>query len=247
MLIDDMKRGVFGDASEKIYNDLEGLEQITTMDDKAPHRTTDKMIFSLGTEHSDKAKTAIVAPGTIYGQGRGPAKQRSHQVPELARNTLEKGYGIKVNAGKTMWNNIYVRDLSNLYLKLVEEAAAGGSTAEWEGKPAVWGAEGYYFCENGEHVWGEVAQWIATEAHKQDLIKSDEVKSVSAEEAAKLSNYGQALWGANSRAKARRAREALKWEATGPSLKDEIKATVEFEAKKLGLVPGHAKVAAGDA
>lgn len=83
-----------------------------------------------------------------------------------------------------------MNDLSDLYLKLVEEAAAGGSTAEWPGKPAVWGGEGYYFCEGGEHVWGDVSQWVATEAHKLGLIKTDEVKSIGKEEADKCTPFG---------------------------------------------------------
>lgn len=160
---------------------------------------------------------------------------------------MEKGHGVKVGQGKTRWSNVNVHDLSDLYLKLVENAAAGGSTAEWPDKPALWGPEGYFFSENGEHVWGDISQLVATEAQKQGLIKSDEVKSISAEEAKELTPFGHALWGANSRSRAKRAREALKWKPTGASIQDTVKAVVEYEAKTLGLKPGHAKVAAGDA
>ena len=92
-----------------------------------------------------------------------------------------------------------------------------------------------------------MSQWVATEAHKQGLLETDEVKSISADEAGQLTNYGQALWGCNSRCRARRAREVLGWKPTGPTLSDEISATVEVEARTLGLKPGHAKKAAGDA
>lgn len=242
-----MKTSTFGEASDTIYDDLEGVSKVTNLPDDAPHRDVDKVVLSAGSAHADRVKTAIVCPPTIYAAGRGPGNQRSHQVPELARSTLEKGHGVKVNAGKTIWSNVHVHDLSDLYLKLVENAAAGGSLAEWPGKPALWGAEGYYFSENDEHVWGEVSQWIADEAHKQGLIKTKKVESISPEEAGKLTPKGQALWGANSRSRAKRAREVLKWKPTGGPLKDEIKASVEHEAKSLGLKPGHAKVAAGDA
>ena len=160
---------------------------------------------------------------------------------------LERGYGLRVNAGKTYWNNVHVHDLSNLYLKLVEEAAAGGSTSEWEGKRPVWGAEGYYFCESGEHVWGEVSQWIVTEAHKQELLKTNEVKSLSKEEADECTPHGSAMWGCNSRAHAKRARELLRWQPKAPGLRECIKPAVDLEAKKLGMKPGHAKIAAGEA
>lgn len=229
-----------------MYDDLEGVSEMTSLPEDAPHRNVDMIVLEAGTKYSDRVKTAIVCPPTIYGEGRGPGNQRSHQVPALAHSTLEFGYGVKVNAGKTFWGNVHVHDLSDLYLKLVEEAAAGGSTAEWPGKPALWGAEGYFFCEGGEHAWGDVSQWVATEAHKQGLIKTDEVRSLTKEEADKCTFWGSALWGANSRARAKRAREALKWEPKAPSLHDDIKRTVELEAKNLGMKPGHAKGAAGE-
>ena len=245
--MEDMSTKMFGEESKSIYDDLEGVSKVTSLPEDAPHRKVDKIILAAGAETSGAVKAAVVCPPTIYGAGRGPDNKRSHQLPELARATLQKGHGVKVGKGKTLWSNVHVHDLSDLYLKLVESAAAGGSVAEWEGKPALWGEEGYFFSENSEHVWGEVSQWVATEAHKQGLINTDEVKSMTPEEANEVTFYGAALWGCNSRSRAKRAREALKWEPSGPSLKDEVKAAVDFEAKKLELKPGHAKVAAGDA
>ncbi|KAK3696893.1 hypothetical protein LTR37_017723 [Vermiconidia calcicola] len=247
LLMDDMKTDTYGEDSKNVYDDLEGVSKVTSLPDDAPHRGADKIVLAAGAEHSDKIQTAIVCPPTIYGEGRGPDNKRSHQLPELTRCTLEKGHGIQVLAGKTLWSNVHVHDLSGLYLKLVENAAVGGSLAEWPGKPAVWGTEGYYFCENGEHVWGEVSGWVAAEAHKQGFIQSDEVKSVSAKEAGELTPFGFGMWGANSRSRAKRAREVLDWKPSGSPLKDEVKSAVEWESRKLGIKPGHAKVAAGDA
>lgn len=248
LLFADIQASTYGlSFSKVIYDDLEHVSEVTSLPDSAPHREVDKIVLAAGTENAARVKTAIVCPPTIYGPGRGPDNQRSHQVPELCRTSLETGYVPKVNEGKTYWGNVHVHDLSSLYLLLVEEAAAGGSTKEWPDKPATWGAEGYYFCENGEHVWSEVSQWIADEAKKGGLIESSEVKSISPEEASKRTPFGQALWGANSRARAKRGREVLGWKPQGKSLKDEIGATLEVEAKRLDLKPGHAKKAAGDA
>lgn len=195
LLFEDIKSKTFGEASSKVYDDLEGVSEVTSLPDDAPHRNVDKLVLTAGTEHADRVKTAIVCPPTIYGQGRGPGNKRSHQVPELARCTLEQGRGIKVGAGKTLWTNVHVHDLSDLYLKLVEEAAAGGETKDWNGKPPTWGAEGYYFTGNeGDHVWGEVGQWVATEARKQGFIKDDEVVSITPEEANTMTPFGMAIW-----------------------------------------------------
>lgn len=202
-----------------------------------------EMLTRLFSNLSERVKTAIVCPLTIYGLGRGPDKQRSHQIPELIRTSLEKGYVPKVNEGKTHWGYVYVHDLSALYLKLVEEAAAGEPTKEWPGKPPTWGAEGYYFCENGEHIWGDVSQWIADEAKKQKFIESSEVQSITADDAATRTPAGHLLWGANSRAKAKSGKELLGWKPDGPILKEEIPRALTKEAGKMGIKPGHA---AGD-
>ncbi|KAK3676183.1 hypothetical protein LTR78_003933 [Recurvomyces mirabilis] len=247
LMFTDIKSSTYGETSEKTYDDLENVSEVTSLPDEASHRNVDKIVLAAGTNHSDRIKTAIVCPPTIYGPGRGPGNQISHQLPELCRATLQKGHGVKVGTGKTYWGNVHVHDLSDLYLKLVEEAAHGGSTADWPGKPAIWGAEGYYFCENGEHVWGDISELVATEAYKQGLIKERDVKSIGKDEANGLTAHGAALWGANSRARAKRARATLRWDPKGYSLKEDVKPSLQEQAKRLGVEPGHAKVAAGEA
>ncbi|TKA82784.1 hypothetical protein B0A55_01800 [Friedmanniomyces simplex] len=249
LLFTDIRAGTYGEASAKIYDDLENVSEVTSLPDDAPHRPVDKIVLAAGTEHGERVKTAIVCPPTIYGTGRGPGNQVSHQLPELCRATLTLGHGIQVGKGKSRWGNVHVRDLSRLYLRLVEEAAAGGSTAEWEGKPGVWGAEGYFFCENGEHEWGEIGGLVAKEAEKLGLIeKGQGVRSLGREEADRCTVWGSALWGANSRARAKRARAVLGWEAVeGVTIEGDVRGTLGREARVLGKVVGHAEVAAGDA
>lgn len=238
LLFADLEHAIFGEASPKIYDDWEGIDEVTSLPDFAPHRKVDKMILAAGTGKASKIKTAIVCPPTIYGQGRGPGNQRGHQVYELARCTLEQKQGFQVGAGRTYWPNVHVFDLSKVYLALVEAAANGGGKA-------TWGEAGYYFTENGEHIWGEVSKLVASAAQQQGFISSDEVVSVSALEADKLSSHGSALWGANSRCRAIRARKLLGWSPIGTSLIDEIPLVVESEAKKLGLIQGHAALVGG--
>ncbi|KAK3109429.1 hypothetical protein LTR53_017331 [Teratosphaeriaceae sp. CCFEE 6253] len=152
LLYKDIRAGTYGDASDEIYNDLEGVAKPTSLPDDAPHRHVDKLVLGAAKQFGEHVKTAVVAPPCIYGQGRGPGNRTSHQIPALCRATLQRGKGVQVGAGKTLWGSVHVHDLSRLYLRLVEEAAAGGSTAEWGGKPALWGPEGYFFCESGKLV-----------------------------------------------------------------------------------------------
>ncbi|KAI9825086.1 MAG: hypothetical protein M1832_001406 [Thelocarpon impressellum] len=239
-MVADLERKVFGEASEKVYNDWDGIGEIWSLPDHAPHHGVEKLVLAAGTEHGDKVRTAIVSPPMIYAPGRGPGNQRSYQLPELVRHTLERGKGFQIGAGKTYWNHVHVRDLSRLFLRLVEEAAKGGGEA-------TWGKDGYYFAESGELVWGHISERVAVEARKQGFIKTDDVDSVDAGEDDKLSPIHFALWGANSRSRAERVRKLLGWVPKEKRPEDEIPEQIQIEAKRLGLVPGHAKKAAGEA
>ncbi|KAL8995817.1 MAG: hypothetical protein Q9169_004537 [Polycauliona sp. 2 TL-2023] len=235
LLFADLERQTFGEASTKVYDDWDNVSEVTSIPDFAPHRNVDKIILAAG---NSNVKTAIVCPPTIYGQGRGPGNQRSIQLPELSRCTLEKGHGIQVGAGKTYWTNVHVHDLSDAYVALVQAAASGGGNASW-------GAEGYYFTENGEHVWGDISKAVASAAHKQGFIPSDEVKTHTDEEINEMSPFGTGLWGANSRCRAIRARKLLGWSPKGISFEDEIPNTVALEADLRGLVKHHAAKVTG--
>lgn len=207
------------------------------MPDHAPHRKNDKTVINAD---SPTVKTAIVCPSTIYGPGRGPGNQRSIQIPELARSILEEKKGLQVGDGENLGPNVYVHDLSDCYVKLVEAAVEGGGKA-------TWGKEGYYFMENGEHIWGHISKAVAKAAHKQGFLPSDEVVSISGKEADDLTWWGSALWGANSRCHAIRARKLLGW-SPNKGAKDfdaDILEVLSAEAKSLGLVPGHAAMVAG--
>lgn len=151
---------------------------------------------------------------------------------------MEKKEGVQIGAGKTFWPNVHIHDLSECYLMLVEDAAMRGGKA-------TWGDKGYYFIENGEHVWGQVSKAIASAARKQGFIPSDNVVSVSAEEMDKLIPYGSILFGANSRCKAIRARKLLGWSPKQRSLEDEVPDVVASEARRMGLVEGHAAKVSG--
>lgn len=102
--------------------------------------------FILNLEKSPATpKTALVFPPLIYGRGRGPVNQRSVQVPELARATLQRRGSCQVGKGLSIWSNVHITDISQIFLKLVEKAVLGE-----DGK--LWNENGLYFAENGEMV-----------------------------------------------------------------------------------------------
>lgn len=229
LTVSDIRNGAFGTESTKLYNDWDGVSEVTSLPDDAAHRKVDKIVLS-SNEESSLIHTAIVCPPCIYGEGRGPDKTRSIQVPEMIRCTLERKKGFQVGQGRNRWRNVHVRDLSSVYLLLVEEATKP------DGGNATWGLEGYYFAESGQHYWGDIAQAIATETCKLGLVPSSEIDRLSIDEVEELSPFGMYLWGTNSRHTAIRAKRVLGWELAAPPLSMELPRMVEAEARRMKLI-----------
>lgn len=166
---------------------------------------------------------------------------RGKQVYELTNATLRRKKAPVLGAGKTEWNNVHVYDLSNLFILLVEAAVSKNLSV------ALWGNNGYYFTENGSHVWGDLAQTIAEISQKKGYLSSVEVESLDEKEAMDIAGFQAVSWGLNSKGKARRARKFLGWNPMKKSLLEEIPSIVDSEARALGITVGHAKKAAGGA
>jgi nucleoside-diphosphate-sugar epimerase len=208
------------------YDDIASLPRLLTLPDSALHRDVDKIV--LGVNHlTQNVKTAIVAPPTIYGVGRGPVNTVSQQLPGIARFILEHGYAPSIApTGLTEWDNVHISDVSSLFLALVDAAV----NPNQRDNPEIFGLAAYYFCENGKpHVWGEVSAKLAQEAVKLGYLKEAVTKLVGVDE---VTVKSMAL---NSKSIASRARKYLGWEAKGPALDGELAGIVETEAKKLGV------------
>ena len=95
----DLERKLFGQASTKVYDDWDGIGEVTSMPDSAPHRQADKTVLAAAHEHPSRIKTAIVCPPCIYGKGRGPGNQRSIQMPDLTKCILQEKKGFQVGEG----------------------------------------------------------------------------------------------------------------------------------------------------
>ena len=135
----------YGDLEAKIYDDWEGISEVTSFPDHAAHRDTDKIVLTAGTRDDGRIKTAIVCPPTIYGVGRGPVNKRSMQLYDLAKMTLVTGKGMHVGQGNNEQTHVHLYDLTKLYILLIEAAVAGGGNA-------TWGEKGYYFGSRGPQV-----------------------------------------------------------------------------------------------
>jgi nucleoside-diphosphate-sugar epimerase len=242
---EDSDRQIYGERGGKIYDDLEGVDELVHLPDHAFHRNVDKIVLETGTRCADSVRTALVCPPTIYGQswtpcervgrivdtyqgtGRGPVHQRSRQVYELSKITLQLRKGPIIGYGKSVWNNVHVHDLSDMFVLLVE-AALAGKTDE-----GLWGGKAYYLAENGEHVWGDLSRLVVQTATKQGLLTAAKTEQMDFETGKKLAGFEAVSWGMNSRGKARRARKLLTWRPSRPSLEEEIPGIVKGEWERL--------------
>lgn len=111
----------------------------------------------------------------------------------------------------------------------------------------LWGNNGYYFTENGFHVWGDLARTVAQTAYEKGYIPAAEVEPMNKDEAMEIAGFQLVSHGLNSKGKARRARKFLGWQPKERSLAEEIPTIVDSEARLLGITKGHAEKAAGGA
>lgn len=227
LTFEDTDKNEFGNKSEHIYNDWDKVDELLNLPDHAFHRNVDQLVLEAGAKHADVLKLALVCPPTIYGKGRGPVSQRGRQAYELANVTLRLKKGPVIGAGQSIWNNVHVHDLSDVYALLVDAAIAGRTD------PGLWGADAYYLTENGEHVWGELAQSTAEAAAKLGYIPEGRAEQIDLESAKQYAGFESLSWGTNSRGQALRARKLLGWQPSRPSLLAELPEIVRSEWERL--------------
>ncbi|KAF2144334.1 uncharacterized protein K452DRAFT_296527 [Aplosporella prunicola CBS 121167] len=220
----------FGEPSDKVFNDFNGIEDIRQWIKKHPSRAVDNAVLNASAK-TPGIKTALVVGPVIYGPGRGPVNQRSIQTPELAKTIIRRGKAWQVGKGQSVWDNVHVQDLGDIFLRLVERAAKGDDS-----KP-YWNENGIYFTGTGQLPFSELSSRVAQAANEQGYIKTQEVDALSPEEADKLFPHATFLLATNARCEALRARELLGWSPSQKSLEEEIPETVRSEGTQLVGIP----------
>ncbi|KAJ5193382.1 hypothetical protein N7449_009524 [Penicillium cf. viridicatum] len=224
---EDSDKNEYGNKSEHVYNDWDGVDELLNLPAHAFHRNVDQLVLEAGTKHADVLKTALVCPPTIYGKGRGPVNQHSRQIYVLANMTLRRKKSPIIGAGQSISNHVHVQDLSDVYALLIDAAIAGRSDG------GLWGPKAYYLTENGEHSWGELAQATAEAAVKLGYLPEAKTEPLDPESAKNHAGYESLSWGMNSRGRSQRAREILAWNPSRPSLADELPGIVRVEWQRL--------------
>jgi nucleoside-diphosphate-sugar epimerase len=198
-----------GTASATHYNDFENPKGLVhELPDSAWHREVDKLVlFPELAPRAPNVHIAIICPPCVYGRGTGTGKIVSWQIPQLIKHFIKRGKGFTVNNGDTVWGNVHVLDLAEIYALLVERAA------NQDTNPKVWDGEGgYYLAATGEHHWGDTAQLVAEILNNRGLIETPELDKLTPDQVRELgAKTGPLEWGCNSRGKAIHAKKVLGW------------------------------------
>lgn len=147
-------------------------------------------------------RTIVIIPTMVYGMGSGLHKE-SIQLPLIWKIAKEKGQGIYVEQGESIWSNVHVTDLAALYLKALENASAGSA----------------YYAENGEASFKEIAAAMSAK------LGVNQTLSLSMDEAIRIFGPDMAHYGlaSNSRASSQKARQLLGWQPSINGIFDHIK------------------------
>ncbi len=192
-IVGDMAAGT---RSNNIYEDDTPFEPLPG---KVARVAIDRLVRESA---KNGVRSAVICPTLIYGRGHGVHKD-SIQLPKLIALAKQHGVGKHVGPGENIWSNVHIDDVVTLYLLALEKAPAGA----------------FYFAENGENAWLDVAAAIS-----RLLGYGGKTEGIPIEQAVKELGEVTAhlTFGSNSRVRAVRARKELGWKPNGRPLLDDI-------------------------
>ncbi|KAJ5765775.1 hypothetical protein N7520_005334 [Penicillium odoratum] len=184
-------------------------------------------------DHAGAAKA--IAAGLVAGHTKENPGYWLHTggtgILTFAATAVEAGAHVRNAVDRSMrqslWNNVHIHDLSDVYSLLVDAAIAGRTD------DGLWGAGAYYLTENMEHVWGELAQQTVDSATRLGYLPEVKAEPIDLDSAKRYAGFESLSWGMNSRGRARRARKILGWNPSRPSLVAELPAIVQSEWQAL--------------
>jgi len=133
----------------------------------------------------------VICNTLVYGNGTG-LQPHSVQIPAVVQQARESGVVRIVGRGINRWSTVHLDDSCSLYALALERAPAGA----------------FYFAENGESSYAEMAQAIADRLGLEQIEQLDEAAAIA------LWGVNKARYslGSNSRVRAVRARAELAWQ-----------------------------------
>lgn len=119
-----------GELHPKVWSDVGDIDALWSMPEHLVHRNTEVLI-QRAWESVAGLKTAVVCPPIIHGRGTGPGRTDSIYYPSLYSASVETGATFYTGSGSNVYSRVHVEDVAQVFLKLIESAAAGGQSADW--------------------------------------------------------------------------------------------------------------------
>jgi nucleoside-diphosphate-sugar epimerase len=145
-------------------------------------------------------RAIVICPTMVYGTGHG-VHQESDQVPKLTQRSKEREAGLYIGKGINRWSNVYIDDLVDLYILVLEKAPAAS----------------FFFAENGELSLKEVAESVSWSLGYGGLTKTWDAEDAIA----RYGDWARFALASNGRVRAVNARR-LGWSPKGPSLRETV-------------------------
>ncbi|KAF3911763.1 hypothetical protein AA313_de0206318 [Arthrobotrys entomopaga] len=164
--------------TEKVWSDVDDLEDIHNLPVGQPHGPVDKLVLSRGGYKN--VNVAMVDPPAVYGKGTGPGKTRGTLLPILVKASLLNKKAVKVGNGSPSWSAVHVEFLGEIFAWLFEQAAVGGGNVDY------WNEKGWYFAENDTYNWADIAASLAKIGQAKGYFENSEVESISLDRAKEL-------------------------------------------------------------
>ena len=185
-----------GEPGDKVYDEETPIEPLPG---RAGRVAIDRLVLASA---KSGVRAVVLCPTMIYGPGRG-AHRESIQVPRLIELARKCGVACHVGRGENIWSNVHIDDVVSLYLLALAKAPAGA----------------FYFAENGENSYREIAGAISRMLGFGEGTRAMPIAESIAEFGEGAAQFSM---GSNSRVRAVRARQELGWEPAGRPLLEEI-------------------------
>ncbi|KAJ7618781.1 hypothetical protein FB45DRAFT_840542 [Roridomyces roridus] len=194
----DNAQGMF--ASSTIYTDMD-FTRIEALPATQPHRKVDLAIVDADSEGYVLAY--IVLPSMVYGTPVGILADAGVQNPNnrwfetFIRASFERGAAGLVGEGKNCIGNVHVTEVADLVIILYDAIRSKATIGH--------GREGYYFADNGDLPFEEIAKVVEIGAGPRRAFTWSEIHEVRPGQLNPLPFFGN-----NLRSRAEKAR-TLGW------------------------------------
>lgn len=142
-------------------------------------------------------RTIVIAPSLIYGDAFD-LTYTSQILSILFDKSRQMNAGVYIGEGVSRWSNVHIEDLADLYLLALNKAPSAS----------------YFYAENGENTFVELATAISTGIGHPNHIQSWKLEDATQE----LGLIARFFFASNSRVRAVHARHLLGWNPQGISM-----------------------------